>query len=75
MTKFELIARLADRHPRHAAKDVEVVVKTLLDAMIQSLVKGQRIEIRGFGSFAIKNRPPRLGRHPKTGESVSVVRH
>jgi integration host factor subunit beta len=54
------------------AKDVEVVVKTILDAMISSLVNGRRIEIRGFGSFQIDYRPPRTGRNPKTGEKVPV---
>ena len=72
MTKSELIARLAGRYPQLVAKDVEVVVKAILDAMITTLVKGQRIEIRGFGSFGINHRPPRTGRNPKTGEKVPV---
>ena len=72
MTKFELIARLVAHYPQYVDKDMEVVVETILDAMIQSLAKGQRIEIRGFGSFALKHRPARLGRNPKTGESVAV---
>ena len=72
MTKSELIARLAGRYPQQVAKDAEVVVKAILDAMITTLVKGQRIEIRGFGSFGINHRPPRTGRNPKTGEKVPV---
>jgi integration host factor subunit beta len=72
MTKFELIARLARRYPQLVAKDAEVAVKAILDAMTMSLVKGQRIEIRGFGSFGINYRPPRIGRNPKSGETVPV---
>ena len=56
MTKSELIARLAERYPQLVAKDVDIAVKTILDAMSDSLATGQRIEIRGFGSFALKDR-------------------
>ncbi len=73
MTKSELIARLAARHPHLVAADAELVVKTILDAMTQSLVEGKRIEIRGFGSFSLNFRPPRMGRNPKTGEKVYVA--
>jgi len=72
MTKSELIARLAGRYPHLVAKDAEFAVKTILDAMTHSLVKGQRIEIRGFGSFGLNYRPPRVGRNPKSGEKVQV---
>lgn len=72
MTKSELIAKLAEHYPRLTAKDVEVVVKTILEAMTMSLVNGQRIEIRGFGSFELNHRPPRIGRNPKSGEKVPV---
>ena len=72
MTKSELIARLAGRYPQLTAKDAELAVKTILEAMIMSLVKGRRIEIRGFGSFGINYRPPRIGRNPKSGAKVSV---
>lgn len=72
MTKSELIARLADHYPQLVAKDAEFVVKTILDAMITTLVNGRRIEIRGFGSFGINYRPPRTGRNPKSGEKVPV---
>jgi integration host factor subunit beta len=72
MTKSELIARLAERHPHLLAADAELAVKTMLDAMVSSLVSGKRIEIRGFGSFSLNYRPPRVGRNPKTGERVSV---
>ena len=73
MTKSELIALLAARYPQLVAKDTELAVKTILDAMTQSLVDGERIEIRGFGSFGLNHRPPRLGRNPKTGEKVQVA--
>ena len=64
MTKSELIARLAERYPQLVAKDTELAVKTILDAMATSLSRGQRIEIRGFGSFDLNYRPPRVGRTP-----------
>ena len=70
MTKSELIARLAEHYPQLVAKDAEAVVAAILDAMITSLVKGQRIEIRGFGSFELNHRPPRTGRNPKSGQVV-----
>ena len=73
MTKSELISRLAERHPHLVAADAELAVKTILDAMTKSLVEGERIEIRGFGSFSLNYRPPRLGRNPKTGEKVEVA--
>lgn len=72
MTKSELIARLAARYPQLVAKDADYAVKTILDAMAQSLAEGQRIEIRGFGSFSLSQRPPRIGRNPKSGEKVLV---
>lgn len=72
MTKSELIARLAMRYPQLVAKDAELAVKTILDAMGNSLSSGQRIEIRGFGSFSLNFRPPRIGRNPKTGGKVNV---
>jgi integration host factor subunit beta len=72
MTKSELIYKLARHHPQLVAKDAEVAVNAILTAMITSLLSGQRIEIRGFGSFGINYRPPRNGRNPKTGEKASV---
>jgi integration host factor subunit beta len=72
VTKSELIARLAGRYPQLVAKDAEFAVNSILDAMTMSLVKGRRIEVRGFGSFEINHRPPRTGRNPKTGAKVSV---
>ena len=72
MTKSELIARLAERYPQLVAKDADFAVKTILDAMADAMASGQRIEIRGFGSFSLHYRPPRIGRNPKTGESVAL---
>ncbi|MCP5269405.1 MAG: integration host factor subunit beta [Zoogloeaceae bacterium] len=72
MTKSELIARLAVRFPQLVAKDADFAVKMMLDAMSEALAKDDRIEIRGFGSFALNYRPPRVGRNPKSGDKVSV---
>lgn len=72
MTKSELINLLASRFTQLVAKDAELAVKTILDAMAVSLAQGDRIEIRGFGSFGLNYRPPRTGRNPKTGDKVQV---
>lgn len=72
MTKSELIAALAARYPQLAALDIEYAVRTILDALTQALASGQRIEIRGFGSFSLSRRSPRIGRNPKSGEQVRV---
>jgi len=72
MTKSELIERLAERQSQLSLKDVELVVKSLLEHMAQSLAQGKRIEIRGFGSFSLHFREPRVGRNPKTGQSVEL---
>ncbi|WP_341675414.1 integration host factor subunit beta [Niveibacterium sp. SC-1] len=72
MTKSELIELLAVRFPQLGAKDADYAVKMILDAMTASLSRGDRIEIRGFGSFALNYRPPRTGRNPKSGDKVLV---
>lgn len=72
MTKSELIDRITDRHPELSSRDIELAVKTILDTMSRALSQGDRIEIRGFGSFSLHFRNPRLGRNPKTGESVEL---
>jgi integration host factor subunit beta len=72
MTKSDLIARLSGRYRQLVAKDVEVAVNAMLDAIGASLVKGERTEIRGFGSFGVNYRPPRTGRNPRSGEKVAV---
>ncbi len=72
MTRSELIVRLAAQHPQLTAEDSALAVKVILDAMGHALVQGERIEIRGFGSFGLNHRLPRQGRNPKTGEIVLV---
>ena len=72
MTKSELIEILAARQSHLKADDVDLAVKSLLEMMGGALSDGERIEIRGFGSFSLHYRPPRTGRNPKTGESVAL---
>lgn len=72
MTKSELIERLADLMGQAQSRDIEIAVKELLEQMAQTLQKGERIEIRGFGSFSLHYRAPRTGRNPKTGETVEL---
>ncbi|MDH3400790.1 MAG: integration host factor subunit beta [Chromatiales bacterium] len=73
MTKSELIEIIAQKQKHLPSKDVELAVKHLLEIMSDALAEGERIEIRGFGSFSLHFRPPRLGRNPKTGEAVSLA--
>ncbi len=73
MTKSELIEVLAAKNSHLNHKDVELAVKSLIEQMSQSLSTGNRIEIRGFGSFSLHYRPPRMGRNPKTGEAVALA--
>ncbi len=73
MTKSELIERIASRQPQLSQKDVELAVKTILEHMSQTLASGERIEIRGFGSFSLHYREPRQGRNPKTGDAVELT--
>ncbi|NOT85990.1 MAG: integration host factor subunit beta [Methylococcaceae bacterium] len=72
MTKSELIEALAKQQPHLALRDVELAVKCIIEQMNNALATGERIEIRGFGSFSLHHREPRIGRNPKTGESVSL---
>lgn len=72
MTRSDLVELLAARFGQLAHRDAEFAVKTILDAMGDALVRGHRIEIRGFGSFSINRRPPRMGRNPRSGESVAI---
>ncbi len=72
MTKSELIEHIASRQTQLSLKDVELAVKTIIEQMSQTLAAGERIEIRGFGSFSLHYREPRLGRNPKTGETVQL---
>jgi integration host factor subunit beta len=73
MTKSELIDVLAAEQDHLAYKDVEEAVRKVIDRMSAALASGERIEIRGFGSFSLHYRPPRIGRNPKTGESVALA--
>jgi integration host factor subunit beta len=73
MTKSELIEILAGEQSHLAYKDVELAVRCILEQMSNSLASGERIEIRGFGSFSLHYRPPRIGRNPKTGDSVALA--
>ena len=72
MTKSELIELLARRQPHLKADDVDLAVKSLLEMMGGALAEGERIEVRGFGSFSLHFRPPRTGRNPKTGDAVAL---
>jgi len=72
MTRSELIQSLAKQFPQLTVKDIELAVRAILDQMAMSLAKGNRAEIRGFGSFSLNYRPPRKGRNPKSGGSVSI---
>jgi integration host factor subunit beta len=72
MTKHELIRRVAKRYSQLTEKDVDIAVKAIFEAMAESLAQGKRIEIRGFGSFDLTYRPPRVGRNPKSGKAVRV---
>jgi integration host factor subunit beta len=73
LNKSDLITRLAEKNPQMGELVVEDAVRVMLDQMVASLASGKRIEIRGFGSFALHHRDPRVGRNPKTGESVEVA--
>lgn len=73
MTKSELIDVLASQQAHLAYKDVELAVRYILENMGNALAGGERIEIRGFGSFSLHYRPPRVGRNPKTGDAVSLA--
>jgi len=72
MTRSDLVDQLAEQFKQLTHRDAELAVKTILDAMSEALVKGHRIELRGFGSFAISRRPPRQGRNPRSGEQVAI---
>ncbi len=73
MTKSDLILRLAERNPHLFQRDIERIVATILDEITAALARGDRVELRGFGAFSVKHRGARIGRNPRTGESVSVA--
>ena len=72
MTRSDLVDALAERFSQLAHRDAEQAVRTMFDAMGEALVKGHRIEIRGFGSFTVNHRPARVGRNPRSGERVDI---
>jgi len=72
MIKSELIDKLAEANPHLYHRDVERVVNTILDGVTESLARGERVELRGFGAFSVRHRPARVGRNPRTGDSVAV---
>ncbi len=73
MIKSELVQRIAARNPHMYQREVENVVNAILDEVVSALARGDRIELRGFGAFSVKNRPARTGRNPRTGEQVPVA--
>ena len=72
MTKSELIHRLAELNPHLYLRDIERIVETIFEEISEALTAGNRVELRGFGAFSVKHRAPRMGRNPRTGESVYV---
>ena len=72
MIKSELIQAIADKNPHLYHRDVENVINAILDEITNALAEGNRVELRGFGAFSVKNRPPRTARNPKTGDKVTV---
>ena len=72
MIKSELIQMIADKNPHLYQRDVENIVNAILGEITNALANGDRVELRGFGAFSVKNRQPRQGRNPRTGEKVSV---
>lgn len=72
MTKSELILRLAEKNPHLYQRDVEKIVSTIFEEITAALARGDRVELRGFGAFSVKRRDARVGRNPRTGESVDV---
>jgi len=72
MIKSELIAELAKKNPHLYQRDIELIVNTFFETISEAMSRGERIELRGFGAFAVKKRAARLGRNPKTGEAVQV---
>jgi integration host factor subunit beta len=73
MTKSELILRLAENNPHLYHRDVERIVSAIFDEITTALARGDRVELRGFGAFSVKRRDARVGRNPRTGESVRVA--
>jgi integration host factor subunit beta len=73
MIKSELVQRIAETNPHLYQRDVENIVDAILDEITRALARGDRVELRGFGAFSVKQRPARVGRNPRTGEQVKVT--
>ena len=73
MIKSELVQAIAERNPHLYQRDVEHIVNTILEEIVAALSRGDRVELRGFGAFSVKNRPARIGRNPRTGQKVAVA--
>ena len=73
MIRSELIQKLADENPHLFQRDVERIVNTIFDEITETMARGDRVELRGFGAFSVKKRESRIGRNPRTGASVSVA--
>ena len=74
MIKSELVQKIADENSHLSHREVERLVSTIFDEIINALASGRRVELRGFGAFSVKSRPSRLGRNPRTGEKVEVAK-
>lgn len=72
MIRSELVQKIADENPHLYQRDVERIVATIFDEIIEAMARGDRVELRGFGAFSVKQRDARVGRNPRTGESVAV---
>ena len=72
MIRSELVQKIADENPHLYQRDVERIVTTIFDEIIEAMSRGDRVELRGFGAFSVKKRDARVGRNPRTGESVQV---
>ena len=72
MIRSELVQKIADENPHLYQRDVERIVSTIFDEIIDAMARGERVELRGFGAFSVKQRDARVGRNPRTGESVQV---
>lgn len=73
MIKSELIVKISEKYPHLFQRDVERIVNTIFDEITDALARGDRVELRGFGAFSAKTRAPRIGRNPRTGETVAVT--
>lgn len=72
MTKSELVSKLANNNPQLYVRDIELIIDTIIEEMTDALTRGDRVEIRGFGAFSVKEREARTGRNPRTGEAVEI---